>query len=502
MSHITYREAGAAVEVEVDYVVVGSGAGGATVAVELARGGARVAVVEAGAWRDPKDYPTSMGGAMRDMMDVWSTTLTRGRVFWPVVQACVAGGTTVINSAIVVRTPADVFELWQREHGFGGDGLSDALWGYQDEIEREIHVSPVPPASAGVSNDLAAESARRVGFEGHVMDRNVKDCLGRGQCLQGCKSERKQSLNLNYLPEVLSRGGHVITCAPAARILFDGRRAVGVTGRFRHPVTRSKGAEFRVRATKGVVVAASATRTPVLLIQSGVKHRALGEYFRAHPGVGVLGVYDQVVRMDVGATQGWASVAFRESQGLKIETLSLPLELVASRLSGGGAELMRRVESFDHLAHWVVAVRADAVGRVRPGWFGAPSVHYSLGPRDMQRFKDGVKLLAKMHFAVGAKAIITGVYGVPYSLGPDELSVLDTLPLEPRAWTSILSHLFGGAVMGADPERSVCDPKGRVRGYERLVVADASAIPTTLGVNPQHTIMALSKLRARELLDA
>jgi choline dehydrogenase-like flavoprotein len=43
---------------------------------------------------------------------------------------------------------------------------------------------------------------------------------------------------------------------------------------------------------------------------------------------------------------------------------------------------------------------------------------------------------------------------------------------------------------------------GRVRGYEGLIVADAAALPTTLGVNPQHTIMALAKLRADELLAA
>jgi choline dehydrogenase-like flavoprotein len=53
--------------------------------------------------------------------------------------------------------------------------------------------------------------------------------------------------------------------------------------------------------------------------------------------------------------------------------------------------------------------------------------------------------------------------------------------------------LFGGCVMGADPARSVCDPAGRVHGYTGLYVADASLVPTNLGVNPQHTIMALSR---------
>jgi choline dehydrogenase-like flavoprotein len=91
---------------------------------------------------------------------------------------------------------------------------------------------------------------------------------------------------------------------------------------------------------------------------------------------------------------------------------------------------------------------------------------------------------------------------MPYSLGPDAIDLIQDATLDPRAWTSILSHLFGGCVMGADPQHAVCGPNGRVFGYKRLIISDASAIPTTLGVNPQHTIMALSRMRAHELLDA
>jgi len=66
---------------------------------------------------------------------------------------------------------------------------------------------------------------------------------------------------------------------------------------------------------------------------------------------------------------------------------------------------------------------------------------------------------------------------------------------------AILSHLFGGCTMGKDPSRSVCDELGRVRGYEGLYVVDASVIPTNLGVNPQHTIMALARHSAQAMLD-
>lgn len=502
-AHVPFRARGEGdFEGEADYVVVGSGAGGAAAAVTLARGGAQVAIVEAGAWRDPADYPLSAYGALRDLMDDWGSQVTLGRALWPVVQARTMGGTTVINSAICVRTPDDVFARWEREHGVGG--LRAPVLAAQDVLERELSVEEVPAQARGRSNLLAKTGADALGWpDSHYLRRYVKGCEGSGQCLQGCGKQRKQSTNVNYVPETRARGGLVLSSAPVERVLREGTRATGVAGRFVHPATRSAGARFRVRARKAVVVAASATHSPVLLMRSGVKSPALGRFFRAHPGTGIFGCYDEPVDMNVGATQGWASVAFRERPGLKLETLAIPPELVASRFSGGGLELMKRLEEYRHVAMWCLAVRAESVGSVGQALFGPrPVVRYTLDQPDMVRFRQGMALLARQHFAAGARAIIPGVAGLPFKLGPDEVGKLEEGPLDPRAYIAILSHLFGGCTMGKDPRTSVVDGRGRVHGWEGLVVADASVIPTNLGVNPQHTIMGLAVTFAQGLLEA
>ncbi len=500
-AHLSYRSASEhAFEAEVDYVVVGSGAGGASAAVSLARGGAQVAIVEAGAWRDPEHYPSSAYGALRDLMDDWGSMVTRGRALWPLVQARAVGGTTVINSAICVRTPEDIFERWQREHGIAD--LRDQVLSSQDALEHELSVEEVPLAAQGRSSRLAMLGASAAGYDSHYLRRYAKGCEGSGQCLQGCKSARKQSTNITFVPETQERGGLVLSCAPVSRIILEGTRAVGVSGRFLHPRTRARGARFVVRARRAVIVAASATYSPVLLLRSGVRSPALGDYFRAHPGSGVFGCYDDPVDMNKGATQGWASVAFREQPGLKLETLAIPPELVVSRLAGGGSELMKRLSEYRHIAMWCHAVRAESCGKVRPGLLGKPVVRYTLDRADMERFRQGTLLLAKTHFAAGAKAVIPGVAGMPFKIGPEEIGLLESAPLDPRAYVGILSHLFGGCVMGSDPARAVTDRRGRVYGYQGLVVADASVIPTNLGVNPQHTIMALARVFAEELLAA
>jgi len=415
---------------------------------------------------------------------------------WPIVQGQVVGGTTVINSAICVKTPEDVFDLWQRDHGL--PNLRERTWAIQEDIEHELSASVTPPEALGRNNLLAIEGARKLGYVGEVTQRFVADCTGSGRCLQGCTSARKQSLNLVYVPELIRRGGSVLSCAPVRRVRFEGRRAVGVEGRFRQPGSRRWGARFEVRARKGVVVAASATRSPTLLRRSGLRGRGLGRQFMAHPGTAILGWYDTPVDMNLGATQGWASTAFRTDGGFKLETLSIPPELIASRIKGGGSELVSRLLDYRHLAMWVVAVRAETVGSVHRSPFG-PMVRYSMIERDMERMRSAAVVLARTHFAAGARWVVPGVHGLPWRIDADQLGLLEDAPLDPRAWVGILSHLFGGCVSGAGSQ-AVCDPQGRVNGVERLVVADASQIPTTLGVNPQHTIMALARIRAEDLL--
>lgn len=501
MTHLAFQPKHKHVELEYDYVVVGSGAGGAAAAVQLARGGAKVCIVEAGPWRDPEDYPHSTYGSMRDMMDDWGTSVAMGRAAWPIVQARVVGGTTVINSAICVRTPGDIFDEWQRDHGVGGRDFADRVWKAQDRIEQDLCVEETQPNALGNSNLLALKGDKNAKYGGYVMKRYVKGCVGSGQCLQGCRNLRKQSTNVNYVPETIRRGGAVLSCAPANKVIFEGKRAVGVSGHFEHPGTREKGASYVVRAKKGVLLGASVTHTPGILWRSGLRSFNVGANYMAHPGTGVFGVYDQDVDTNSGATQGWASTQFRQNPGLKLETLSIPFEMVASRLSGGGTTLMKRIGEYRHVAQWIHAIRAETKGRILP-MGPKPIVVYSLNDADMRRFREGMNIVAKMHFAAGAKKILCGVQGLPYEMTKDQLPLLENAPLDPRAYVAIHSHLFGGAVMGQNPSKAVCDGNGKVYGRERLWVVDGAVLPTTLGVNPQHTIMGVAMVFADRILEA
>ena len=71
-----------------------------------------------------------------------------------------------------------------------------------------------------------------------------------------------------------------------------------------------------------------------------------------------------------------------------------------------------------------------------------------------------------------------------------------TPPADPAAYSMILSHLFGTARMSVRPQDGVVGADFRVHGTQNLYVVDSSVFPTNLGVNPQHTIMAIARLAA------
>ena len=488
-------------KLEADYVIVGSGAGGSAVAIELARAGLKIVMIEAGPWLEPKDYPNSFYGTLKNTFDNWGANATIGKSFSPIVQARCVGGTPVINSSIVVRTPENIFDLWKKKCGINIS--HQQILKFQEKIEQELSVQQVNDSYLGQSNKLAIKAAESLHINGNITDRNVKDCQGSGNCLAGCKNNKKKSPNVTWIPEILARGNILLSCAPAQKIIIKNGKAEKVIGNFVHPYTKEQGCKFSISAKKGIILAASATHTPCILQRSKLVMPALGRNFKAHPGSTVIGIYPEPVmnKNMIGATQGWATTQF-QNEGFKLETINMPLELLISRLPDTGKNFTDFLELTPYMALWVAVVKANnSEGTVRYNRIlDKPNVYYTMTENDIKKLQKGMYVLANMHFAAGAKTVLPGIYDLPQSIGKNETDLIMNAGLNPQNYFTILSHLFGGAIMGTDQKNSVCDVNGKVHGIQGLYIADASAIPTVLGVNPQHTIMALAMRLAHHLI--
>ncbi|HVO31667.1 MAG TPA: GMC family oxidoreductase [bacterium] len=468
---------------EADFVVVGTGAGGATVGRALARAGHSVLFVEEGP--DRRDTPgerrtrDTMLGRFRD----FGAQLAGGPSRIPMIQGRVVGGSTAINSAIFWQLPEAVFADWTaadpdfaRELPYAELADATAL------AMRDLSVRPVERRMLGNNNLLLERGAQALGLEGKVIHRAENGCEGSARCLEGCPNKRRQGMDVSYIPDALAHGAELSADTKALKVRMERGRAIGVD------VRRTVGARERgfLRARRGVILAAGALHTPWLLLKSGLR---AGEKFTAHPGFSVAGLFPEKVDTTFGATQGYEVTALRKER-MKLEGLGIPAAISAARLPGAGATLKSYTDRRDHLASWACLVRPDTHGEVRLGMFGGVSARIAMVPADYARALSGVKHLVRLFFAAGATEVFPGVAGAPSVLRrPEDFDGVTSVG--PTQLSLVATHLFGGATIGG-----TVDHRFRVRGTESLYVADASLIPTTLGVNPQGTIMALARVAA------
>lgn len=482
-----------------DVVIIGSGAAGATAAHTLTQAGLSVGIVEEGPWLKTKDIAKDVHGTFSRVMRQSGMQVLQGRAYMPMLQGRCVGGSTLVNSAIAWRIPEDVADDWSARWGLGDSVSMRSLEPHFDALERDLSVQSVDPSVMGENNRLFVEQAKKHGFEAAPMRRYDRGCKGSGMCLTGCPNGAKQGMSVTYVPWSLQRGARIFTSCAALRVDIAGGRAVSVTAR------SATGHLVTLRARRAVIVAASTVQTPNVLRRSGIRARALGQHFQAHPGLAMGGLFpttQRPIEMAFGATQGAESTHFRRSERFKLETISLPPDLAGARIPGIGGELTERLSQLAHVAVWAAQVRAEAEGTVKAGWGGVDRVRYTLTKSDLMAARKACTLIATMLFEGGAREVWPGIYGVPSVLRSiDEVRLVAEAPLEPRSYNFIATHLFGAARMGADPRTSVVGLDFGVHGVEGLHVVDSSVFPTNLGVNPQHTIMAMSRLASARLAD-
>lgn len=483
-----------------DVAVIGSGAGGAVVARELAARGRDVVLVEEGGFFTGKDFT----GNPRQMIDLLyrnrGLTGALGRPTIPIPLGRCVGGTTTINSGTCYRAPDFVLEEWAERHGVAGMREPE-LRPHFEHVEQTLGVRPVPDAIYGQNSRVFERGAVALGYAGARIPRNERGCLGTGVCAFGCPQDAKQAMHVSYVPQALTEGARLFTRCRVDRVLLSAGRAIGVVGRFVDAADRDTGHELRVLA-RHVVVACGALLTPALLERSGVPDASgmRGRNLHIHPATRVGALFDEDVR-------GWEEVpqAYNVHQftaeGIFIQGQFVPPAMEAPVLPGVGTAHKERMARYARLASFGALISDQSSGRVRAGRGRWPRVTYRLGATDARKLARAIAITAEIFFAGGAAEVYSGVHSRPVLRSIDEARALERASLPATDFEMMAFHPQGTARMGEDPRSAVTDSTGRVHGTPGLSVGDASLFPSSCRVNPQITIMAIAT-RIAERLDA
>ncbi len=489
---------------EVDYAIVGVGAGGGVLLQRLARAGFRVIGFDAGPfWDTERDWVSDETGSHKlywndkrvtggqDPLALGANNSGKG-----------VGGGTVHWASFTPRFHPSDFQT----HTLDGVGADWPLtyWDlkpYYELMEKELPVSgpyfpwgdphsyPYGPHPMGGVGDVLIRGCTKLGIgvsaggpvgilSGSRADR--PHCIYRGFCIQGCKVGAKASTLITHVPDALANGAEIRAQSMVSRVhLGKDRRVTGVS------YFDSEGREHFQKA-KAVVVAGYAIETPRLLLNSGLANSngQVGRYLMAQAGNVILGRFDELIRMYKAPPAHALTEHYYETdpqrgfaRGFAVQTVGpLPIAFAKQMMTAKGAwgwGLRRLMMDYNHWAALGLLgeILPHADNRVtladEKDQFGLPvaKVTFNLYDNDKTLIEYGKQKVMDIMWAAGAKEVVQ----------------------EAR-----YAHLVGAARMGRDPGESVTDQFGRTHEIANLFVCDGSLMPTQGSANPGLTIMALA----------
>ncbi len=503
-------------------VIVGSGAGGGTLANELCQKGIKVVLLEAGKRYDIADFMNDEWNSFLQLawLDKRTTSGTwRVAQDFPNLPAWICktvGGSTVHWAGASLRLQEHEFRGRSEYGEVEGANLLDwpltlaELEPYYAKAEDKLGVTRTNgiPGQPGNNNfKVMYAGATRIGYKDvhtgrMAINSRARDgrgpCMQLGFCFQGCKSGAKWSTLYTEVPKAEATG--LLELRPESMALRIEHDASGkVTG----VLYADAAGNQHLQRARAVCVAGNSIESPRLLLNSasnmfpdglGNSSGQVGRNYMRHTTGSVYAIFEQPVRMYRGTTM--AGIITDESRndpsrgfagGYELETLSLGLPFMAAFLDPGawGADFAAAMEDYDHMAGmWIVGEdMPQASNRVtlhpeeKDQWgLPVPNVHFDDHANDLAMRNHAYKQGRAVYDAVGAR------------------QVFETPPYPS-------THNLGTNRMSERPEDGVVNKWGQSHDVANLFVSDGSQFTTGAAENPTLTIVTLAIRQADYIAD-
>jgi choline dehydrogenase-like flavoprotein len=422
-----------------EYIVVGSGAGGACISNELAKKGKSVLIIE-------KGEVEKKLGTFKDAVRVYDgNKLTKipkkSKEGVIIYRAFMAGGTTVVSMANGVRS----LEKELLTHKIV---LDDEF----SECERELGVKQIPDSLISKAGLNIKEAANSLGYAFENMPKfvNVEKCKSCGHCSMGCFNDAKWT-SYNHVTEAQKFGADVVFHTEVEKVITDHGRSKGV-------IVRNNNQTMNIESDF-VIIAAGGIGTPVILQNSGFTDAGTNLFIDIL--VNTYGVTERIGMVNE-PQMSLVNLDFHEEDGFLLSSYIQPSREIRLIELGVGGYTMPT----NRMIGIMTKISDEPSGRV----YSDGTITKDVTVKDKEKINKGTKISQEILIKAGAK--------------PETIKISAPQGAHPGGTAAI------GKIVNAHLETEC----------KNLFVCDASVLPQSPGLPPILTILALAKRLGKELL--
>lgn len=517
----------------VDYLIIGSGAGGATAAYRLVEclqkeytdssgkideqkvreAASKIVVIERGNRLQPRqDFQDNELEMMKKIYKEGGLQQTNQFTMTMLQGECV-GGTTVSNNAVCFEMPESVAKIWKEDYGIP----TEEIFLEYAQVKRELNVKPLnhqginelvaEKFKKGVSQyNLSQPSASSTLSAPRVLEVNHLENIGDGNWNLGNKKLRKRSMLETYIPWSEAWGVKVIANWTALRLQKNTDENIADSVILR----ADNGAIRIVKVNKAVIVAGGVIASSHFLMRSQLGNNQVGQHISCNFGMPLAFEYDEPIKAFDGEQITLYSHNEKPDNKVVFETYFNPPAAFA--LACMPFVFDRRdnfMKNYDKLLNFGSLIGSDPMGSIQPkaNILNGQAFDWVLSEKDVENIKYAIITLVKLGQASGAKKVIIPTKpGILLNLqNQDEVKdFIENFEQYPLQLTDLFmgtAHPQGGNKMASAKHsyERVVDENFAVVGLDNVYVTDASVFPTSINVNPQLTIMAMASLAAKKI---
>lgn len=488
--------------VDLDVVIIGSGAGAGVAAHTLAESGFLVLVIEKGKYFKREQFVMNEYDGLSKLYQgegIISSTNTQVSI----LAGSTFGGGTTVNWSASLKTPLVVRKEWANLGMTWAEGKEFDL--ALDYVMTKMGVS-TDHIKHSFTNQTILDGSNKLNYHVSEVGQNTggheHPC---GMCYLGCKFGIKQGSAECWFK---TPGIEFMTDVRVVKLLKNGRVIEGV-------ICESGTKRFTISGAKKYIVSGGSLNSPVLLSHSGFKNKHIGKNLKLHPSMALHGLFGGSLHPESESilTTVCDEVADLDGQGhgARIESiLHSPMLMLVFFPWRGSAALRRRLLQYNQLSAILLITRDKGSGLVsatkdRPD---ALNISYSVDGYDKNALLEALLVAADILYIQGAQEIIPPATGFPeFHLERQNRNLKD---VEYQMWRERVkglrfkdydslvgsAHQMGSCKIGTSEQNGVCDSSGKVFEADNLYLADGSVMPSASGVNPMISIMGISRVIA------